>query len=225
MTDPDPAARAFILSVSPGLVAARDVGPGQVARRDFTPIAGDDRLLMGFAAAGATSFRVSSRQGIVAGSFLRVDPDNTDGAETVGVTDIIGFGPPDQPGEVTPALPLRASHRAGVRVLRLTPQPSAQPVALRRDGRPGDRALFVSDITTLLDGVDAQLGGGAPSFEYQRLHRIETTTDAKGYFRLPALHRVAALSLRIAAPPLSPLDVMFYPDYTLHANWLDVVFP
>ena len=146
----------FAVNVSPGLVIGRDVGLGQVGRQVLTPVAGDDRLLAAAVVAGDTSFRVSERQGIAAGSILRVDPDRADAAETVTVIAVAGFGAPDQPGQVTVALPFRTDHRAGVRVLRLTPLAPAPTTPVRRAARAGDRVLFVADLTGLPDGADAR---------------------------------------------------------------------
>jgi len=227
MTDPNPAARAFVLSVSPGLVVGRDVGPGQVAEQTLTPVANDDRLLIRAVAAGDTALRVSSRQLIAAGSTLRLDPDQPDIAETVLVTDVVGFGPPGDPGDVTVALPLRARHAGGARIARLVPQPPGAAVVLRRDARASDEVVFVADLATLPDGADVRLTGGVPVAEYQRIRRIQAQSHPDGYFSLPPLHRVAALQLHVTAPSMAPVEinVQVNPNYAQREQWLDAVFP
>ncbi len=96
---------------------------------------------------------------------------------------------------LTLALPLCAPHRERASIRRVLPQPPAPAVAFRRDARPGDRTLFVADVTTLSDDIDVRISGGLPAAERQHVDRIEATSDVDGYFALPPVHRVAALQL------------------------------
>jgi hypothetical protein len=224
MNDPNPATRAFMVSLTPGLVAPRDVGPGVIARQVLTPAINDDRFLATAVAAGTSTFPISNRQGILAGSLLRLDVDQPVGSETVEVASVTGFGPPDQAGDVSITLPLRASHRAGARVVPLTAAPPQPAVALRRSAQPGDRTLFVASLSSLPDGADGLLTGGAAAGERQHIYRIETTSDAGGYFALPPVHRVAALRLRATALGLSPVTFDVHPEYAGPEQVLDVAF-
>ncbi len=95
---------------------------------------------------------------------------------------------------------------------------------MRRAARAGDRVLFVADLTGLPDGADVRLTGGTPPAEYQRLHRLEVTTDADGYFELPPLHRIAGLAFQASALLLTTLTFTYQPEYLQSENWLDVVF-
>jgi hypothetical protein len=224
MTDPNPATRAFMVSSTPGVVAGRLIGLGQIARQDLAPAVGDDRRLVAAVSDGDRGCRVSDRQGLGVGTVLRVDPDQLDASEAVTIAAVTGFGPPDQPGDLTLELPFRRSHRAGTRLVPVTPGPPGAPIDLRRDVLPGDVALFVESLASLPNGVDARLTGGTPPVERQRVFRVEATSDADGYFALPQLHRVAAVRLRATAPPLAPVDLTFHPEYATPENWLDVVF-
>jgi hypothetical protein len=205
-------------------VAGRDVGPGQVARQDLTPAVNDDRLLSAAVAEGDSVCRVSDRQGLVGGTVLRVDPDRPDVAESVTITAVTGFGPADQPGDLALELPFRRSHRAGARLVPVTPGVPGLATDLRRDARPGDVVLFVESLAALPDDVDARVTGGTPPVERQRLLHVEATSDVDGYFALPPLHRVAALQLQATALALTPVDLTFHPEYAIRENWLDVVF-
>jgi hypothetical protein len=224
MTDPNPATRAFIVAIVPGLVTSRDVGLGQVARQDLTPAVADDRLLIAAVGDGDRRCRVSDRHGLAAGTVLRVDPDRPDIVESITVTAVTGFGPPNQPGDLTLELPFRRSHRAGTRLVPVMPQPPGPSTLLRRDARPGDVVVFVAGLAALPDDVDVQVTGGVLPIERQRLTRVEATSDVDGYFALPPVHRVAALQLHATAPPLAPIDLPFQPEYATPENWLDVVF-
>jgi hypothetical protein len=225
MTQPNPALRAFALSVAPGLYAARPAPAGQLAALTLQAPAGDDHLLLDAAVAGGTSIRVSNRQLLASGTFLRVDPDRGDAAETQRIVSISGYGPPDQPGVAVLQFPLRNSHRAGARVLRLTnPFPPSPPKSFRRAAVPGDRCVFLDDIGMLLTDDTVQITGGAAATEYQRITPLTVVSDANGYFRFPAIQRIAALQLHATSGALMPLDFPFQPDYAARENWLDVVF-
>jgi hypothetical protein len=224
MTDPNPAARAFVLSVAPGLMTTRTIGPGQVRRVPMTAAVGDDRLLASAVAADVPVFRISNRQGLAPGTLLRIDVDRPEVAETVTVAAVAGLGAADQPGDVTLALPFRRVHPAGARIVLLTPGVAAAPVTLRREARPGDEAIFVAGLGTLPDNADVRLTGGTAPDEYQRIHRIETTSDADGYFTLPPIHRVAAMRFQVTAAALTPLTIDVNPNYSDREHWLDVVF-
>jgi hypothetical protein len=224
MTEPNPALRAFALSVSPGLYAARPAPAGQAARFGLNAPAGDDHLLLDFAPAGSARIRVSNRQLLVAGSFVRVDPDQGEAGETLRIMSISGFGAPDQPGEAVLAFPLRRDHRAGARILRLVSLPPAAAKGLRRAAAAGDRCVFVSDLAGLAAGDDMRLTGGAAVAEYQRIAPLAAVSDADGYFRFPAIQRIAGLRLHGTAAALAPVDIEFQPDYSAHENWLEVVF-
>lgn len=224
MTDPNPATRAFLATIFPGLVAPRALGLGQVGRQDLVPVAGDIRFLVRAVAAGAMTLRVSDRQAIAPGTVLRIEGDDPERREAVTVVTVTGFGPPDQAGDVVVELPFRMPHREGTRIERVLPQPPAPTAPLRREARPADRSVFVSSLVQLPDNIDVRLTGGAPAVERQHLERYETKSDANGYFALPPVHRVAALRLRFTAPPLAPVDRTVHPEYGPLENWLDVVF-
>jgi hypothetical protein len=224
MTDPNPATRAFLVTNSPGLVAGRVVGPGSVQRQDLLTVPLDDRFLIGAVAEGDAAFRVSSRQSLLPGTVLRIDPDDPELSEAVTVVTVTGLGPPDSAGDVTIALPLCRPHRAGTRITRVIPQPPAIAAVLRRDARPRDRALFVNSLAQLPHDIDARVTGGTPPDERQHLRRYQTTSNLDGYFELPPVHRVAALRLEFAAPLLTNVDVTVHPEYGGPEQWIDVLF-
>ena len=85
------------------------------------------------------------------------------------MTAVSGLGPLNQKGELTLALPLSAPHRERASIRRVVPQPPAPAVAFRRDARPGDRSLFVADLTTLPDDIDVRISGGLPAAERQHV--------------------------------------------------------
>jgi len=224
MTQPNPALRAFALSVEPGVYATRTTA-AQLAQLTVQLPAGDDHLLLAAANAGDTTIRVSNRQLLTAGTLLHIDPDEPDIAETIRIVSASGWGTPDQPGDITIAFPLRNRHRANARVLRgLTPSPAGPNKTLRRDAAPGDRCMFVVDVAGLSNLDDVQITGGAPADEHQRISLLTAISNADGYFRFPPIQRIAALQLHATAAALTALDFKVQPDYSQRENWLDVVF-
>lgn len=234
MTDPNPATRAFLLSVSPGIVAGRPLG-SPVVDQPLTAAAGDDRLLLEAVPASSDRalvidppaehrFLISSRLAIAAGDLLRVDADRLDTSETVTVSSVTGFGTPDQPGSIATTLPFRVFHRATAVIVRETPLAAGAPAVLRRDVQAGDRSVFVSDLSVFPSSGDVRLSGGTVPDELQRSRRFETTSDADGYFELPAVHRIAAIHLRATAAALTPVEFMLHPEYGQHEQWIEVLF-
>lgn len=225
MTQPNPALRAFALGVEPGIYGARNAGVGQLAQLTVQLPASDDRLLLGAANAGDVTIVVSNRQLLIPGTALRIDPDETDIAETIRVVSVDGWGTPDRPGVVTLAFPLRNDHRANARVLRgLTPFPAGANKAFRRHAAPGDRCVFVADLSGLANLNDVQITGGTSPNELQRISLLTAVSDANGYFRFPPIQRIAAMQLHATAAALAAVDLKFQPDYAQTENWLDVVF-
>jgi len=225
MTQPNPALRAFAISVDPGMYTTRNVATGQLASLTVQIPAGDDHLLLDAVNAGDTSIHVTNRQLLTPGTFLRIDPNQGEAAETVRIVSISGWGMPDQPGVAVLAFALRNDHRANARVQRaLTPFPAGPNKALRRDTAPGDRCVFVADVGGLANGNDIKITGGTPVDEYQRIRLLAARSDADGYFRFPPIQRIAAMQLHATAAALTALDFKLQPDYSQPENWLDVVF-
>src|SRR5262249_23420912 len=100
MTQPNPALRAFALSVAPGLYASRAAGVGPLATLAFTTNAVDDRVLLDAAEPGGTKLRLSRRHGLAKNDVIRVDADAPDRAEVLRVADLTGFGTDAMPGDV-----------------------------------------------------------------------------------------------------------------------------
>jgi hypothetical protein len=224
MTEPNPALRAFALSISPGQYAQRPAPAGQLATIALASPTGDDRLLLSRAEAGSTTLSISDRQLFAPGTFLRFDPDVPECAEVIRVMNV-ATGPLNEPGLVTLAAPLRCSHRAGARIVPLPlPAPAGAPASFRQAAAAGDRCVFLDSIAGLVPGAEVQISGGPAVPEYQRVTPIEVQSDSDGFFTFPAIQRIAALQLHATATALAPLDFNFHLDYAARENELLVVF-
>jgi hypothetical protein len=230
MTDPTPAARQFAVSVAPGALAARAAG-GVVGA--ITLPVGDERRLERPVSAGDGRVEVDRRQllapspALFASRLLRLDPDEPELAEYQTIDTIDPVGGVDEPAELVLELPLRRAHAEGTRVARIdAPAPlPATPRVLRDAAGPGDRCLFLDALTGLGGPGALRLAGGGAPDEFQSFTPLAARSDARGYFRLPPVQRVARLTLRVddGAGHVQTLEVD--PGYGEAEHRLDVVYP
>jgi hypothetical protein len=219
-----------VASLSPGLYAARPAG-ATLAAQGLPVIAGDDKLLLEPAAAGDSSLATSNRLNLVAPpappphSVLRIDVDNPELAEHIGINAVSALGTAGEPGRVGLEHALRVLHRRGVRTQRVAPQPPAPPNTLTDAGMPGDACVFLNNLVGLGGAATVGIAGGVAPREYQRVRTLDTVSDADGYFELPPVSRIAQLHLVASAPTLAATTLDVQPDYTQREHWIDVVFP
>jgi hypothetical protein len=206
------------LSIWAGLYADRPVG-AVVRRRTLTLQPAPKRLLLP-AAAGGTVLRLSDRQGLIVGRPVAIEPGDPERQEYVAVAAVDAASSPDQPALVTLAHPLRRAHPEGVTVARTTFAAAGPDNHLVRDGRRGDVSLFTDGLA----GITAanrtiEISGGAGP-EYHGFALWRTTTASDGAFRLPPIHRVAAVELTgpagadpvrigLVAPGEAVADILF----------------
>jgi hypothetical protein len=208
--DPVTAQPEDLLALAQGLYARRAASGPQAAVARPAPLvpAPEAYTLLRAAAAGATRLRLSDRQGLTLPpnpaslDIVAIEPGDPERLECLRGIAIEGASTADQPATVTLAHPLRRSHAEGAPVRRMqAPAPGAD-VALGREAIDGDVTLMVADatgFTPTIDFVEIATPGGVPAPEHQLLRPLAVVTDADGRFRLPALHRLASLTLEITA--------------------------
>jgi hypothetical protein len=223
-----PAAPTAVVSLAPGLYAARGVG-ATLAAQDLPVVAGDDKLLAAPASSGDAFAGISNRLNLVVPpappphSVLRIDADNPEAAEHIALAGASGWGGPDEPGRITLDHGLRLAHRRNVRVQRVAPQPPATAKTFSDAGVPGDTCVFLSDITGLSTADTVAIAGGPAPREYQLVRTFTAISDADGHFALPPVSRIAQMRLQASVPPAVTFE--FQPDYAQRENWIDIVFP
>ncbi|HEY1749962.1 MAG TPA: hypothetical protein VGG29_01780 [Caulobacteraceae bacterium] len=196
LTNPLPAPPDLVAIDSP-LYAPRDL-TATVARRNLAPGAAVKALLAP-GNVGDAAVRLSDWQALAVGDILGFDIQDPGRAEYLAVTAITPLGVSAAlPASVTLAFPLARPHAAGSAATPMTPAAAGSANALARAGAVGDVSLFPAAMAGLDAGMSAVVvsGGGAPD-EFHTAALVVAATDIDGYARLPPLHRVAQLRLRV----------------------------
>lgn len=198
-----PAQAATAMPAPAGLYADRPAG-GTLRRRNLTPAALVKTLLRP-AVAGETRVRLSDRAGIVPGQILALAFDDGARVEFVAIAAIDTGSSPDQPAEVTLALPLRRPHLAGTAAARAVPGAAGPANAIARSARSGDVTLWTAALAGIGAATTAiEVAGGPAPAEFHASELYRATTGPGGDYALPPIHRVAALRLTVT-PPGPPL--------------------
>ena len=113
-----------------------------------------------------------------------------------------------------------AAHMAAAQ--SVSAKPATVTDTLARAAIPGDRVGFSSAAPGFTDGAFVELDDGAQPHEWQRVAGYATTADANGYFRLPAIARVALLQLRVKSGALGDALPMVTLDYRSAVQQLTV---
>lgn len=219
--DLDPPAEApNIVSVFPGCYAARPSATARVRRRELVAVAGEDKVLLDGILAGAGSLRLSDRINLSVGDFLQLGDVDPWRIEYVEIAAIDGFTTADQPATVTLALSTALPHDRPAVVRKVIPQAPGADNNVSRDGAPGDRSVFLASMSDLAGAAVVELYEPGVSAEFHRVELFSTVADGDGFFRLPALSRVAQIEIE-ADHGADTRSRVFSPDYAVEENVLD----
>jgi hypothetical protein len=195
-----------VLSVSPPVYARRIAGGSSAAAVALTAVAGQDKRLLGGAAARGRDVRLSDSVGLAPGTLLRFEPARPDRAEVIRVALIDGVaaasGTPTLPAAVRLVYPLAFPHRDGDTVEVVGEAIGAANV-VDVDAEPADRCLLLGGLAGIAGAQWVRLAGGPPP-EYHQPAAIEVVTDAEGFYRLPAIDRLATVRLEASAATFTP---------------------
>ena len=213
-----------LVSLHPPLYSDRGAITGQLTLRNLPVILGDDKFLLDDASEGTSPVRLSNQQNLSPGDILLIDSDKPDIAEYIAIKTITGVGTVTQPATITLDYPLLHSHRRNALVQKVNPQPLGPQKQFTQEALAGDTCVFLNNVTGLTTGNQVRIAGGPNSAECHHVSLFSTISDAEGYYRLPLLSRVAQLEIRAEHGALTPVQMEFRPDYTLHENRLDFIF-
>lgn len=224
---PNGAAVAIPAAVSPLTIQTglrRGRAAGAVVRRRDLVIGGAAKRLLLPTAAGARRARLSDRIGLALGALVAFDAGDDERGETVAVSAIEATPTLDQPAWVDLDLPLTREHREGGPVAPATLGAAGANNLLTRDAALGDRCLFLDGAAGLPGAATVEITGGGPT-EYHAAQRLLATSDGEGFWRLPAVARVATVTLHGQhAAAANPAVVEVAIDYRLPENRVDLVF-
>ncbi len=214
---------ADILSLHPGLYRQRSVGTDVVHTRTITT--GTSKELLTTIEPGSNQVRLSDRVGTNVSDLLVLDAAADDRIEHIRIDAIDGALDPSLPATLSLAYPCQFSHTVGTVAFPATLDPlTTTSNALSRDGIEQDVTLYLNGISpdVAASGLVEMAGAGIP--EYHIASRYTAVSDARGYFVLPPLSRVAQLQLQGARLGLTTLQLTLSPDYTPFENTVDLVF-
>ena len=213
-----------LLSLVPGMYFDRSHLTGQVQGLAFLGLPGPDKQLLQDAAAGTVTVRLSDRQLIAAADVLAIDTADGERTEYISIHAVVGGSTPDQAATVTLDAPLRAIHRAGATVHKVVFQNMGAATPLTDDAIPGDVCLFVNNVGSLASAPFCSVQGGGPVAEYHAAQYFTTTTVTDGFYRWPAMSRVAQCALIVHDGVHPDLDITYAPEYPSAVSRLDLVY-
>jgi hypothetical protein len=175
------------------------------------------------AQAGTARIALERRDGLAPAEVVQLGQGGAREYATVAAVD----GPSDltRPGAVRLRTPLRFRHRASEGpARRASAGPPGSQAQLVASAFAGDRVAFVDDPTQLPDWGTVRFDDADPSRrEYLILRRAEAQTGADGYYRVEAVGRAAAVTVRVT-PPVGPAppDVTHVVSYGERVNALNL---
>ena len=220
---PPPSDPPWVVALRPPLYFDRMAALGFVRQREMVPVVGDTRTLLEQARSSTSTLRVSNRNGVAAGSILRLDsaPERW---EFVTVLSVVGGSTVDQPATVTLTYPVRDEHAPGTDVIRVTPQAAGADIALGLDATEGDSCVLLTAMGAIVPATVVELHGGPTAAEYHQVSRFDTVSNAEGFYRLPPISRVAQMEIEVDDGVHAPQTHIVAPDYALPENRVDFTF-
>jgi hypothetical protein len=183
------------------------------------------KTLLDAVPAGATTLRLSDALGLALNNVLAIDADDDGRREIIEASGITLSGGPGDWVSVALSQPLAFSHARARIVRRLGAPAGGAPVALNYAALRGDGAVLL-DTTGIAGTHQVRITDPGPPIRhsYHRLDILAATTDANGFYRLPALTRAGKVEVAAqdtSSPAKTALE--FVPDYTLSENPLDLI--
>lgn len=213
-----------IVSLAPGLYSDRPIAGTQVQGLNFLGGPGSDKRLLQDGVSGQPILQLSDRVLIGAGDILAIDAGDPALTEYISIQSLTGASTPDQPATITLDLPLRMVHRKGAIVHRVRFLNAGVATTLTADAITGDVCLLVNGVNNLASAPLLAIQTGGIPDEYHAASYFSTASDANGFFRLPALSRVAQCALRAHDGAHPDLDITYSPDYSSEVSRVDFVY-
>ena len=157
---------------------------------------------------GDRAVRLSDQQALAPGDILAFDPQDPGRAEYLAVVAITDAGAgADEPATAELAFPLVRLHHAGAGAIRMIAGAAGAANPLARPAYAGDVTLYPASMSGLDATMTVLVVSGGPPDEYHAAVLAAAIGDADGYLRLPPLHRLAQLRLRVQHPA-EPTDLL-----------------
>jgi hypothetical protein len=194
-----PPAPANAMAILSGVYADRPVG-ATLRRRNFT-LAPQVKQLVKPVVAGATTLIASDRQAIAASQVLAIEPGDPERIEFIGIAAIDTGSSADQPALITLDHPVRRDHAERAVCVRAVAGAAGAANALTRAARAGDFTAWTAGLAGIgTTTTSLEISGSGPPTEYHSTARYQTATSPAGDYRLPPIHRIAHVRMRVAHP-------------------------
>ena len=201
-----PPAAANAMPALATLYADRPAG-GTLRRRTLNS-APQVKTLQRAAPAGSQVVRLTDRLGLAAGQILMIAFPDLDRVESIVIAGVSTASSDDQPADIALEFPLKRDHAAGTQAARGVPAAGGPANAIARAARRGDVSVWTAAMAGIGPATTSvEISGGPAPSEHHATRRYVATTNAEGHWRLPPIHRVAAVRLTashaaIAVPPV-----------------------
>jgi hypothetical protein len=211
-----------LVSLQPGVYLNRSTATARIRRRDFA-VTPDTSELLDDAPTGSAIWRLSNRVGLIPGEILRIDAADPGLTEYLTVLSVAGSSLPTQPAEIVLRYAGRVDHRPGARVERVTPAAPGANNAVVSDAMPGDAVVLAAGLAAIPGATIIEIDDGGPDPEYHTVSLFSVTTNADGFYRLPALNRVGQLELTADDGGNPVVHMVVVPNYESAQNIVDIV--
>jgi len=217
-----PAPNTFPLGLAQGAIAHRLAG-ATAGAVNLPVAAGDEKRTLSLAAAQQNTILLSDLNNLNPGTVLRIESGDAVRSELHTIAGLTGLGGIADPALATLDFSLLAAHAPDIRVDRLLPPVVPLPLNLVDALAVGDRSVFVDALPAgPIAGLQVASAGVADEFHDCSLY--SATSDTDGYFRLPALHRMA--QVRLDVDDAGAITSFFIdPEYGNGEQWLDLAIP
>lgn len=176
---------------------------------------------------GSTHIGISNAEGLAAGDLLEIDSGELSEiieiADVAIVADTRHINHSNAFAEITLAYPVAHRHQPGVVVRHRTATAAGPAKLLKLDAVRDDATLLMDDVAGWNANDVIRVSSAAGADEYHLIDFYKTTTDADGYYRLPAMNRLGQLSIRATQGVLSGIAEKIIPDYSHRNNLTDIV--
>jgi hypothetical protein len=214
-----------LVALAPTLYRDRIAGTDVLRRCDLTPLEAPSKRLVAPASAGEDKLWVSNALNLGAGRILVIESAGAERAEYVPIASVEAGAAPEGVAEVTLSHPLAHDHPVETFVVPSERGTTGADNALLRDGVPGDCCVHLATLTDLDPPIRIVELRGSGEPEFHAVSRYSVVSDSNGYYRLPAISRVAQLALRAEHASVSaPVRREISPDYDQFENQVDLVF-
>lgn len=222
----------LMISLLPGLYGSHASG-AQVSAITMNEIIGEDHELLDPAASDQTVLRLSDSFGLSDGDIIRIEIEDTDKVEYIGVLEVRGSGSDHAPAWVHLDHPLAYHHASRTLVRRVIPVSPGTMNAFDDNGYLGDVTVFLASSNALIgaDTVATIEAGKPPEYYRPRFYRGVSSgvTGYHGLYRFPPISRVDSVRIRAfyddgTNPPVEQIKTVSI-DYSQPVNHVSFVFP